>query len=153
MFLIVPLSPHFVFVHNHCVQNTVIWIITKLHPVLAGGYVASAPPTRLCGLLAQAVSPICIHFVVTWELKPQERAGFSVFVTLGCPWYGRQRSTEERTALAWSSQDRPVHFTYRNPALLGISTLKRVQIKHKQKKIFWTVNIQKSSSHSGACGS
>lgn len=100
MFLIVPLSPRFVFVHNHCAQNTVIWIITKSHPVLAGGYVASVPRTGLCGLLAQAVSPICIRFVVSQELKSQEKVGFPGFVTLGCPWYKRGRSTEERMVLA-----------------------------------------------------
>ena len=56
-----PLSPWFLFVHNHCAQDTVIWIMTKMIPVLARNYIASVSHTGLCELLAQTVSISCIQ--------------------------------------------------------------------------------------------
>lgn len=76
-----PLSPCFVFVHKHCEQNMVIWIITKLNPILARGYIASVPPMGLWGFLGKSVSSPFMHFLVTLELKLHAK-----FVILRCPW-------------------------------------------------------------------
>lgn len=74
----------------------VIWIITKLNPVLARGHIATVPYMGLCGLLAQTVFSISMHFLVMLELKLHTR-----FVILGCLW-NKTRCYKELILLVWS---------------------------------------------------
>lgn len=131
------LSPCFVFVHGHCEQNVVIWIIKN--PVLTRGYIASVPHKWLCGVLAKSVSFISMHFLVVWELKLHAR-----FVILWYPWH-KTKGYKELIHLVWSAQPKPLHFNCRCPVPINSARVFSISLSSVFVECLETINMARNS--------